>query len=330
MTELSGDTKPQSFDDPGLNWGPEEPAAVDSPPTDDPQTPDTATASTPEAATTPSATEPTPGEAPLDTGPIPLERHKAILEKERKERSELEAKWARTAWADELVSAGKTREQIQDALALFDGIDRDPAGFLERFYEQLQGQPELAPQVRSWAGKVLAGGRKPVEAADPVGDPEPQPDFESNGVPFFSAPQMQKHLQWQQRQMEAKWTERMSPLLTAHQQREQEVQFQRQVAKETESLKAQLEEMRQKPYFTDHEADIRAYLAERQFNSTLQDAYVHVLTTKVLPTLKSTERASTLAELKTQAAASSAKPSSAAPATPVRPRDFDDPSLKWG
>jgi hypothetical protein len=87
--------------------------------------------------------------------------------------------------------------------------------------------------------------------------------------------------------------------------------------------------MRAKPYFTEHEADIKAYLAARGYRASLESAYVHVLTTQVLPTLKATERSDTIAALKTQAAASTAQPSAAAPATPIRPRTFDDPRLTW-
>jgi hypothetical protein len=87
--------------------------------------------------------------------------------------------------------------------------------------------------------------------------------------------------------------------------------------------------MRQKPHFSEHEADIKAYLAERHYAASLESAYIHVLTTKVLPALSATERAKTVTELKTQAAASSAKPARSASATPMRPKDFNDPGLRW-
>lgn len=333
MTEPQGDTVPvTSFSDTRLAWS-DEGAGADSPPADsthDPQTPDTATDPSPEAATTPPAQEPTPGEAPFADGPIPLDRHKAILEGERKKLADAEAKWQRVAWAEELASSGKTPEQIREALSLYDGIDADPATFLERFYDSLHTHPQFALQVRSWAAKVLAGGRKPVEAVDPHADPEPGPDFQDEkGTPFFSAPQLQKWHQWQQRQQEARINERIAPLIRDREQAQEQERLRIAYTEVENQVKSDLEAFRQQPYFKEHEADIKAYLAQHEWKKSLADAYTHVLTTKVLPTLKSAERADTLAELKTHAAASTVKPSTAAPATTTTPKSFFDPALKW-
>src|SRR3990167_4931543 len=160
---VSDDTKPSSFLDPSLTWTDEAAPAEASSASTDPQPTDTATAPSPAAATTPPAPEPTTGEAPLDSGPIPLDRHKAILDAERKKYGDLDAKWQRVAWADELVSAGKTADQVKQGLALFDSLSRqEPTQLLETLYEELKNHPQFAPQVRSWAGKVLAGGRQPL------------------------------------------------------------------------------------------------------------------------------------------------------------------------
>lgn len=337
MPETSGDTKPvTSFTDPSLVWSEPDstPTAAAPPAADIPQTPDTAPDSTPEPATTASAPEPTTGEAPPE-GPIPLDRHKAILEAERKRTADAEAKWKRLEWADTLASSGKSPEQIQEALSLYDGIDGDPAGFLGRFYETLEAHPQYRQQMRQWAARVLAGGRArpaetPVEAADPQRDPEPTPDFQDErGVPFFSAPQLQKWEQWRERQIEARLQQRLEPLLRRHQAQEQAESERVALQAEYDRQAKILEDMRQKPFFKDHEADIKAYLAERGYNDTIERAYVHVLTTKVLPTLQAQERSATLTELKTQAAASTVKPSTAAPTTAKAPSSFFDPSLKW-
>ena len=324
---------PRDFDDPGLVWD-AEPTAPAPPAGDDPQTTDTATDSAPAPATTEPATEPTPGEAPLPDGPIPLDRHKAILETERRRTAEAEAKWQRVAFAEEFVKAGKTPEQVREALETYDSFRGDPTRVLEQLYTNLSTNPQYATQVKSWAGRMLSGGKHAIEAVDPHGDPEPTPDYErvdpETGVktPFMSQPQMAKWQQWRERQLEAKFNERLAPLEQARQAAAEEAQN-RQVWAQVSS---ELEAMRAKPHFTEHEADIKAYLAERQFagpEATLEKAYIHVLTTKVLPGLSASERAKTVTELKTQAAASSAKPTSAGSATPIRPVDFDDPRLKW-
>ena len=332
MTESSGDTKQvSSFSDSSLDWGnaPEPAPAADPPPAETPQA-DPAPDAPPEAAITPPVAAATEGDGPANSGPIPLERHKAVLEAERKKTADLEVKYQRVQWAEALAESGKSSDQIREALSLYDSIDAKPAEFLEQFYTVLQSRPEYQQQLRSFAGKLLGGGRRPVEAADPHGDPEPGPDFQDEkGTPFFSAPQLQKWQTWRERQLEAKMQERMSPLLQAHEQQQKAQEYQQQYQAEFHRQSKALEAMREKPYFKEHEADVKAYLAERQFAGTLEEAYVHVLTTKVLPSLKSNERSATLAELKTQAAASSAQPSAAAPKTPVAPKGFGDPSLKW-
>lgn len=332
MSETSGDTMTRpTFDSlPDSAWTDDAGAEGTSPVPDDPQTPDTATASPPDPAITGSAPEPTPGEAPLPNGPIPLDRHKAILEGERKKYTDLDSKWQRVAWADELISAGKTPEQVREALQVYDGFSGDPTSVLERLYAGLVNNPTYAPQVKSWAGRMLAGGRNPIEAVNPQADPEPTPDFQNEqGIPFFSGPQMAKWQTWRERQLEAKFAERLGPLERARQQAEEAAATERVKAQVTDQVSAQLKDMRAKPHFTEYEADIKAYLAERGYNASLESAYIHVLTTKVLPGLSASERAKTVTELKTQAAASSAKPTSAASATPIRPKDFNDPGLVW-
>jgi hypothetical protein len=326
MPETSGDRMPTSFDDPSLTWGPVN-EAVAAPPATETSTEPPVSDPPPAAATLPPEATPKVGEAPSTDGPIPFERHKAILEAQR---AEADQKWQRVAWADTLIQSGKTQQQVQEALQLFDGIDQDPAGFLERFYHTLQSHPQLAPQVRSWAGKVLGGGRRPIDAVDLVNDPEPQPDFQDEkGTPLFSAPQLAKWQTWRERQFETKLNERINPLLQRDEQARRQEQTQAEFQRTYDTLSKQLEDFRSKPHFTEHEADIKAFLAERQWTPTLAEAYVHVLTTKVLPTLSETARTQTLTELKTQAAASTGKPSAAAPASTPRITSFNDDRLKW-
>lgn len=324
METTSGDTKPVTFDT--VSWTDPEAA---SPAADTPQDA-SASAPSPAPATEAPATETPTGEGSSTDGPIPLDRHKAILEAERKRTAEAEAKWQRVQWAETLAESGRTPDQIRDALSLWDGIDAQPAEFLEQFYNRLQSSPEFAPQLRSFAGRILAGGRKSVEPIDPTGDPEPGPDLQDqSGNTLFSSKQMQKWQQWRERQLEARFNERLSPLLTAHQQAQERATIEHAYQAEYARQAKVLEAMREKPHFKEHEAEIKAYLAAKNYEGTLDEAYVHVLTTKVLPSLQSQERAATLAELKTQAAASSAQPSAAADKAPLNPQSFRDPRLKW-
>ncbi len=270
--------------------------------------------------------------APSETGPIPLDRHQAILATERTARTEAEAKLARLQWAESLAQAGKTAEQIQEALSLYDGIDGDPAGFLERFYSQLESHPTFGTQVRSWAGRVLNGRRSGQPSLDPNNDPEPQADMQdTNGVPVFSAPRLQKWQEWRERQFETRLNERLNPLVSAHETALQQQHYQREFQQTVAEQRRILEGLRQDPVFKEHEADVREFMKSRNFQGvTLHEAYAHVLATKVIPSLKATGKAQAQAEMRTQAAASSVSPSAAAPVMSSKgPKSFRDESLKW-
>jgi hypothetical protein len=335
MPTPSGDTMPTTFSDPSLDWSGGGATEATSP-VAEPESTTTDSAQPPASATTSPENAPTDSAAPPESGPIPLERHKAILEDERKQRTDLEAKWQRVAWAETLADAGKSPEQIQQALQLFDGIDGDPAGFLERFYSALQEHPQYAPQIRSWAGRVLGGQRQtaapqPNGGAQPHGDdPEPQPDYQDqSGTPFYGAARLAEWGKWRDRQLEARINERINPLLEDRQQAQQRQQLEQQRASVEAGLRTELETLRKQPHFKEHESKVKAYLASKQWKASLAEAWNHVLVTDVLPSLNSTVKAQTLAELQTQAAASSLKPNSSAPVTQGSPKGFMDPNLKW-
>jgi len=329
MANSSGDTMPPvtSFMDSRVDL--EAPPAETTSPVADPAPATETTETPPASATTSPVTETPDAAAPQDVGPIPFERHKAILDGERNTRTELESKVQRIAWAESLDPA-----QVQAALELYREADQNPMGFLERYHALLNENPAIGPQVRSWAGRVLGGGRQAQagpQQAQPDTDVEPKPDFmdEATGQPIFSAARLAQWQAWRERQFEARINERLNPLVESHQAHTRQLQFEQEKGRIQADLKQQLEDFRQKPHFKEHEADIKAYLASKNWNASIADAYVHVLTTKVLPTLSQTAKADTLAELRQQAAASSVKPSQSAPAIPADIRSFNDPRLKF-
>ena len=332
-TTNAGDTRMTSFSDPSLSWSdaPPNSASEAAPPAADTSTTDATAAPSSAATTTPPADTTGAGEAPLATqGPIPFADHKRILEGERTKFAELDGKWQRVAWANTLMEAGKSPDEVREALTLFDEIRQtNPVNLLDEVYRHVSQNPEFAQEVRSWAGKVLSAGRT-FAPQGPLAtdreDIEPQPDYQDGqGQKFYSADQWQKALAWRERQMEAKFDARMAPLETHHQQQVRQAEEQRVLT----TVRAQLESYRQKPGFREHEADVKAYMQAHQWRAPLAEAWAHVLETKILPHTKQTAGQEKLAELQTQAAASGIKPSGVAPTTPVRPKGFRDPSLKW-
>lgn len=323
----SGDTKPvTSFDQlPATAW--DEPAPETTSPVADPAPSETAADPSPESATaSPAATTPSAA-TPPEAGPIPLDRHRAILEGERTKFSDLDAKYQRIAWADELVSAGKTPEQVRDALAVFDSVDTDPIGYMERLFTVLQQHPNTAPLARALAGRVLGTHA----AGSPAGDePEPGPDYQTaDGAKFYSVEQQAKWMAWREQRLMSGMDEKIRPLLTAHQEAQHTAA--RRAADEAAAGQAisEFEGLKDKPYFAEHKAEILAYLQQHKFQVPLQTAYLHVLETKVIPGLKQNGTAQAVADLQREAHASSLKPSGGAPVAPKSPTSFNDPSLKW-
>ena len=97
----------------------------------------------------------------------------------------------------------------------------------------------------------------------------------------------------------------------------------------TDSVVASVDAIKGYRHFDEMKADMFAYIRDSGFKRTPAEAYIHVLNEKILPTLSAKEQAQTVAALKTQAAASSGKPTATASATPTRPKSFDDPGLQW-
>lgn len=339
-----GDTTPLTFDSPGL-WT--DTPAQDAPPVSEPSADATTTASSPEAAQEPSV-ETTPADAkPRDLrGPIPYERHEAVLNTERKRREEVEAKWKRVEWASALADAGHTAEQVQRALAISGGLTGNTVGFIEQLLREAAGEPTLSAQVRSIAARVLGSGQQPAVTTTATDDAEPQPDFytqneDGTKTPFYSGPQQQKWQAWQRRQMTSEIDQRLAPLEKVRQdietQRtnaEQQARYTAELDQHTKAGQARIDELKKESYFTpeffkamqDYAKSVNFRIGDRAM--TIDDAWLHVLRTTV-PTLARTEQAKTIADLRTRATSSSVTPRTAVSGVPAGPKGFFDPSLEW-
>lgn len=147
-----------------------------------------ATEETTSPAEQPAEQTPAPETAPAETaGPIPFDRHKAILENTRKEAE------ARYAW----VQAHGDEAAIRNKLSILQQAERDPAGFVRQFMAAAGVDPRtLVPQ--------------PTPAQD---DPRPDPDIAlENGQYTYSHAQLQKLLDWQSRQVTNSLHAEIAPL----------------------------------------------------------------------------------------------------------------------
>lgn len=290
-----------------------------TPPVVEPSTSESTTDQPPASATI-SPVPPEPLEVGSDLqGSIPTARHKEILEGER-------ASWAterqRFAWADDLTKTGATADQVREAWAIRQALQQDPSAVLGRLFEQAKTNPAIAQMVRQWM---------PADAPPPQPEAkEPQPDFTTpDGVPFYSAAQLKEWMKWNHGQTRAEY----QPLLDERQQQierdKTKAAFDADVKQRLGFLKLQLGELEKNALFNEHRAEVDAYVAERKYQITPNDAWVHILHTKVLPTLSQTERAKTVAELQTQAHASSLKPSTGATETRPVTKFSELPKEAW-
>lgn len=274
------------------------------------------------------------------SGPIPYDRHKAILEDERKQRTDLEAKWQRVAWAEELANAGHGADAIREALKLYDGIDGNPIEFLGRFYELLSQHPQHQTAARSWAGRIL-GTRG---AAEPEADPEPTPTYYEGTDPATgqrirviadSDGYRQKWQEWFARQQAAQVDQKIAPLLQDKEARERqarELQAANQIyGEEFKRTQDEIAGLRKYEHFSANEKGVLQLVKDSGYKLSPTAAFVQLLNEKILPTLSQTERTKTLTELRTQANASTVSPKAAATATPgPAPNRFRDlPKGAW-
>jgi hypothetical protein len=289
----------------------------------------------------PAIPEPPATGAPVDpplpvesqAGPIPLERHKAILESTRKKAAdEALATWRQShGWAEQIP-----QQQFQDLMAFAQRASQ-PQEFIRDYVGALLRDPVHAPQVRSELARFL--GTRP--AAAPAQHAEPQADVplvDAAGTPTgqytYSAKAMAEWRAWNNAQLKAEMAQDIAPLQKAY----QESQHREKVAEMTQQATAQadsfLKTMRAKPHFTDHEAAIKAKAAElltaadgqqmqMPAHEAVMQAYIDVLTGSILPGAQQTATQAAIDTLKQKAVASTTTAAASAPA-PRRFSTFDE------
>lgn len=343
MSAAIGDTTTTrpTFD--SLDWSEPAQSEAASP------TADTVAADEPSSSPSPAGATDQPKDTPAETeqpretrGPIPFDRHEAILKSEREKREELEGKWQRVQWASELSEQGATAEQIRTAYSAMRLADSDPVRFVEHILTNASAHPELAHHVRSIAARVLGQGRSNGQpapdgtgqsAADAEAEPQPdlyQPNEDGSRTLVYSAPRLKQWQEWNQRQIESRINARLAPIEQERQNAEAQRRYDEMYRNYQDEGRQLLDVFKERPYFAELKAGVKTFLDEKGYSQqNLSLGILHVLNTKILPSLGQTERANAIADMRTQAAASSLSPKAAAASAPARPKSFDDPSLKW-
>jgi hypothetical protein len=229
-------------------------------------------------------------------GPIPFDRHEAILKGEREKRAKLE--WAAN------VDPNRYRQMSE----WYELADRNPVEFFNRFKAGLEQHP-------TWGQYV-----KPQQA--PKVDAEPEPDLVAeNGQPVYSAPQMRKWQEWNIAKTEAKFQSMVNPLLRKEQQSQIQAQAQ-------DFAKRTLEELSDLEGFEELKPEIAKHLRADRRLSPL-GAYKRAYAESYKPKMAQASRDSLLAEMNQKAHANTANPNASA-ATPKSPKDMTwEEALAW-
>jgi type II secretory pathway pseudopilin PulG len=252
---------------------------------------------------------------------IPYERFREVNERMKA------AEQAAQRWQQVQQQYGELADPTtyRTSLDLLQRLRSDPVATAAQIMSDLATREEYRPALASHAARLLQGLRQ----HQPREDPEPQPDLQAdNGAPVFSAGRAREWQEWQQRRMQAQIDERLTAALEPLKALQQERAIAQTHQKAAAMASQMMERARTWHGFTEHEADI-----EQVFNAnpgwTLQDAYLHVLHTKILPKLPAQAQASVVADLQQKAAAQSLNPQQAVPTkSPDFGGDFEK-ALEW-
>lgn len=247
-------------------------------------------------------------------GPIPYQRFEEV----NRRMKEAEERWqgVEQSWGEILKADPR---QIREALGWVQRVAADPVSHVAELLGELQNDPRYRPQVASQAARILQG----LRTMQPKEDPEPQPDLVAeNGTPVYSAPRLREWREWDGRRskadLDARLAAELKPLKELQQERQRIALEQR-----TNADAAQMYQRAKSWHgFAEHEKDI-AEAFKANANWTLQDAYLHVLHTKILPAMPAKAQAQVVADLQSKAAAQTLNPSGATrPSAPNFDGDF--------
>jgi hypothetical protein len=257
-------------------------AAEDAPPSDP-----SPTRSPAQAATAPDAKAEAPTVETQTRGPIPFDRHQAVVTNTR-----------RKALSEFGIEEQATPDDVRTAIGMLKWAKADARGLIRAIQSQIGDEATTAAAAPS----------KPAEAEDP----EPEPDIPlQDGRAVYSADQQKAWLKWNARQERAE---------AAREAREQETLA---GTRRVEARHA-VAEAETWPFFNELRPKIKELLAavprERWSPAALHQAYLTVYKTEGVRLQREAwqkeQDAARVSQLQRKSAASSAQPNAAQPVTP--------------
>jgi hypothetical protein len=148
-----------------------------------------------QAATQPDGSPEAPGSLP-NRGPIPFDRHQAVLTRTRNEVGEK----ARRETLDEFGIGGLSAEEVRTGVTMLQSLKRGGVGFLDYLRNQIDPQAAAAPVPQ-----------KPAE------DPEPEPDIPlADGRATMSLDRLREWNAWNERRLTKQFDEKYGPIRDEH------------------------------------------------------------------------------------------------------------------
>jgi hypothetical protein len=257
-------------------------------------------------------------------GPIPFERHEAVL---KNTRTEYEQKLAALSWAQDVPA-----EQAAQVAAFVKQAAGNPVEFVMQYADALLQNPEHAAALRSYAARTL-GTRAAAPAAPPqvAAGPDLGPVLEIDGIPLPTKAQRDAHEQDLIRRVVDAVTQevggRIAPVESVAQALAQAKKDQADQEQRMTSAKTLMARATKWEGFAEHQkelaAELPAYMAangytDEQVKEALYDLYIE----RVVPKLRTTAQAGLLRDLKTRAGELGSSPAGAknpAPTTHARP-----------
>jgi hypothetical protein len=263
-------------------------AKSDGTPPDTPPDPSLA-----QAATQPDGSSEAPGSLP-NRGPIPFDRHQAVLTRTRNEVGE---KARRETLAEYGIAEGVTPKVVAHGVNLARMLSENPKLFLQIVQSQLG--VDAAP--------AAAATPKPAE------DPEPEPDIPlADGRATMSVDRLREWNAWNERRLTKQFDEKYGPIRDAHEQQTLTVARQR----EAQSLVSAAAKW---PLFDKLRPHVKAIIAAQSgplTQTSLHDAYITAYRDHGQKMLREEWEAERSGQLSRKASASTVQPGAPRPSTP--------------
>jgi hypothetical protein len=262
----------------------------------------------PEAGASPST--------PAPRGPIPFERHEAVL---KNTRTEYEQKLAALSWAQDIPP-----EKAAQVAAFVEQAAGNRVAFAKAYIEDLLQDPSMAAEIRSFAARTL--GTRPAQPQQPpqvAAGPDLGPVLEIDGIPLPTKAQREAQEQDLIRRVVDAVTQevggRIAPVESVAQALAQAKKDQAENEARVTSARSLMETASKWEGWAEHKAELAAALNEARqqpgyddtdpakMGQILRDLYIE----RVVPKLRTTAQAGLLRDLKTRAGELGSSPAGA-------------------